>query len=237
MRELISRFMVLDPSLIPHSIDVVIGEYIYELHFKVEHEEMMNQIPIDMDDNVTDDRKEDGAERNNDLKPMRQDHSVQKEGKSNSSAGSSDAGGKNSQLEKKLAYSILALEMLQHAEHGLEYDGDEVAIGVEAPNSEPSSPIMQIVQLKAVPETESPRRRSKRRADTVNEASLEHVERIKAAHNLDFKGKPDAAHHSFLQFSNDVVISNLDAVGITLAHDHTTIDKSISNLRQDWCVN
>jgi hypothetical protein len=140
MRELISRFMVLDPSLIPHSIDFVIGQ-----HFRVEHEEMMNQIPTDMDDDVMDDRKEDGAERSNDPKPMQQDQLVQKEGKSNSSAGSSDAGGKNLQLGKKLAYSILALEMLQHAEHGLEYDGDGDAMGVEAPNSEPSSPIMQIV--------------------------------------------------------------------------------------------
>jgi hypothetical protein len=95
----------------------------------------------------------------------------------------------------------------------------------------------QIVQLEAIPQTESPGRRSKRRADTVNKASLEHEERIKAARNLDFKGKPDSAHHSFLQFSNDVVISNLDAVGITLGHDHTTTDTSISNLRQDWCVN
>jgi hypothetical protein len=27
------QVLVLDPSLIPHSIDVVIGEYIHELHF------------------------------------------------------------------------------------------------------------------------------------------------------------------------------------------------------------
>jgi hypothetical protein len=59
------QVLVLDPSLIPHSIDVVIGEYIYELHFKVEQEEMVNPMPIDMDDNVVDDREEDGAERSN----------------------------------------------------------------------------------------------------------------------------------------------------------------------------
>jgi hypothetical protein len=59
------QVLVLDPSLIPHSIDVVIGEYIYELHFKVEQEEMVNPMPIDMDDNVVDDREDDGAERSN----------------------------------------------------------------------------------------------------------------------------------------------------------------------------
>jgi hypothetical protein len=59
------QVMVLDPLLIPHSIDIVIGEYLYELHFKVEQEEMVNPIPIDMDDDVIDDREDDGAGRNN----------------------------------------------------------------------------------------------------------------------------------------------------------------------------
>jgi hypothetical protein len=35
----------------------------------------------------------------------------------------------------------------------------------------------------------------------------------------------------FCNFSKDDVISNLDAVGINLGHDYTTIDSSISNLR------
>jgi hypothetical protein len=90
--------------------------------------------------------------------------------------------------------------------------------------------------MTAIPETESPGRRSKRRADMVDESSLERAERIKAARNLDFNsgiGKPDYAHHSFLQFSNDIVIRNLDdAVGINLGHDHSIIDTSISILRQ-----
>jgi hypothetical protein len=128
------QVMVLDPSLIPHSIDVVIREYIYELHLRVEHEDMLNLVPIDMDDDVMDDRgEEDGEEHNNDPKPIQQDHSVQREGKSNSSAGSTDAGGKSSQLGKKLAFSIPVLDLLQHAEHGLKYDGDEVAMGGKLP--------------------------------------------------------------------------------------------------------
>jgi hypothetical protein len=99
-------------------------------------------------------------------------------------------------------------------------------------NSEPSLPIMHAVQLAAIPETKSPGRRSKRRADTVDEFSLERAERIKAARNLDFKGKPDSAQLSFLQFSNEDVMSNLDVVGINLDHGHTTIDSAISNLRK-----
>jgi hypothetical protein len=36
----------------------------------------------------------------------------------------------------------------------------------------------------------------------------------------------------FLQFSNVDVMNNLDAVGINLGHDHTTIGAAISNLRK-----
>jgi hypothetical protein len=36
-------------------------------------------------------------------------------------------------IGKKLVHSLLGLEMLQHAEHGLEYDGDEVAKGWRLP--------------------------------------------------------------------------------------------------------
>jgi hypothetical protein len=42
------QVLVLDPSLIPQSIDVVIGEFIYELHFCVERMEMTHPVPIDM---------------------------------------------------------------------------------------------------------------------------------------------------------------------------------------------
>jgi hypothetical protein len=45
------QVLFLDPSLIPHSIDVVI-EFIYELHFRVERDEMMHPTPIDMDDDT-----------------------------------------------------------------------------------------------------------------------------------------------------------------------------------------
>jgi hypothetical protein len=34
------QVLVLDPSLIPSSVDVVIGDYVYEMHFKVEPDEM-----------------------------------------------------------------------------------------------------------------------------------------------------------------------------------------------------
>jgi hypothetical protein len=49
------QVLVLDPSLIPTSVDVVIGDNIYELHFKVEPDEMSeNPKPLEMEDDGDD---------------------------------------------------------------------------------------------------------------------------------------------------------------------------------------
>jgi hypothetical protein len=45
------QVLVLDPELIPYSVDVVIGDFIYELHFKVELETMLDNVELlSMDD-------------------------------------------------------------------------------------------------------------------------------------------------------------------------------------------
>ena len=44
------KVAVLDPDLIPNLVDVLIGDYVYELQFRVEIEgEENNPMPIDMD--------------------------------------------------------------------------------------------------------------------------------------------------------------------------------------------
>jgi hypothetical protein len=49
------QVLVLDPSLIPLSVDVVIGDNVYELHFKVQPEEMHeNSKPLEMEDDNDD---------------------------------------------------------------------------------------------------------------------------------------------------------------------------------------
>jgi hypothetical protein len=49
------QVLVLDPALIPISVDVVIGDNVYELHFKVEPDEMHeNPKPLEMDDDFDD---------------------------------------------------------------------------------------------------------------------------------------------------------------------------------------
>jgi hypothetical protein len=57
----------------------------------------------------------------------------------------------------------------------------------EGPNSESVTPVAeaQVVDMAAIPEADTPMRRSKRRAETADEPSLERAERIKAARNVD----------------------------------------------------
>jgi hypothetical protein len=66
------QVLVLDPSLIPQSIDVVIGEFIYELHFRVERTEMTHLVPTDMKDDTMDDREEEGDGHGNSSRSMQQ---------------------------------------------------------------------------------------------------------------------------------------------------------------------
>jgi hypothetical protein len=56
------QVLLLDPSLIPISVDVVIGDNVYELHFKMEPEEMHdNPKPLEMEDDGDDfDKMNDG---------------------------------------------------------------------------------------------------------------------------------------------------------------------------------
>jgi hypothetical protein len=94
------QVLVLGPNVIPHSIDVVIGEFIDELHFRVEREELAQPIPIDMDDDMMKEREDEGTGSANDLKLMQQDPS-HRESTRNSSAASSDAGCKKNSAREE----------------------------------------------------------------------------------------------------------------------------------------
>jgi hypothetical protein len=79
------QVLVLDPSLIPQYVDVVICEFIYELHFRVECEEMAQPVPIDMEDDMMEEQEDERNGRAGNPKPMKQDSSMQKEGTGNRS--------------------------------------------------------------------------------------------------------------------------------------------------------
>jgi hypothetical protein len=54
-------------------------------------------------------------------------------------------------MGKRLTFSLPALEMILDSLQGAQQEGDEGFMGVEAPNSEPSSTIINAVHLAAFP--------------------------------------------------------------------------------------
>jgi hypothetical protein len=107
---------------------------------------------------------------------------------------------------------------------------------VDASGSEPLTPRAETHrELAAISEVGTPSRRSKRRADTADEPSLERAERIKAARNLDFnpkKGTKTTSHASFLQFSDEHVVDNLCTIGISLGSNMESISNSVACVRE-----
>jgi hypothetical protein len=79
------------------------------------------------------------------------------------------------------------LEELQDLAHDPISNGEEVTLGGAVADSDLPSLNMH-EEMAAIPEIETPGRRSKRRAGSVDESSLERAERMKVARNLDFKG-------------------------------------------------
>jgi hypothetical protein len=216
------QVLVLDPSLIPQSIDVVIEEFIYELHFRVERAVMTHPIPIAMEDNAMDDREEEGEGRGNSSRSMQQDQAHARDGRANNSVGNVEAESKQSNHGKKVLYQLPGLEELQDLAHEPVSNGEEVTSGGVVPGSDLPS-LNKHEEMAAIPKIKTPGRRSKHRAGLVDESSLERAKQMKVARNLDFKGNKDQMQPSLLLLSNNEVVNNLGVVGISLGNcDRTT---------------
>jgi hypothetical protein len=87
----------------------------------------------------------------------------------------------------KRFYTNYLLEELQDLAHDPISNGEEVTLGGAVADSDRPSLNMH-EEMTAIPEIETPGRRSKHRAGSVDESSLERAERMKVARNLDFKG-------------------------------------------------
>nr|AAR01724.1 hypothetical protein [Oryza sativa Japonica Group] len=174
------QVLVLDPSLIPEVVDVVIGDYLYELAFRVEPENGPEEpIPMDMD-NIGDgdfEKKNDGNEKGD-------------SGKEPGPGGSSQSKlGSGSMFYEKGGPSLHSIQVGLTADSGglnlsdEEFDGlhDDV-IGVERVQSQESL----VAKLSAIPEAAvSPSRRSKRRASDSDQLVLQRAEKSKADKNLE----------------------------------------------------
>jgi hypothetical protein len=94
---------------------------------------------------------------------------------------------KQSNHGKKVLYQLPGLEELQDLAHDPVSDDEEVTSGGAVPGSDLPSLNMH-EEMAAIPERETPGRRSKCRVGSVDESSLERAERMKTARNMDFKG-------------------------------------------------
>jgi hypothetical protein len=247
--------LALDPSLIPNSCDVVIGEDIYELHFKVESEEMQDNprlLEMDDDSEEPDIGEEEGTEEGGRQDYMQEDNvqrGVNDGGNMDSYNGSKEQQG--GQKNKKVMHYIHA--MPNDMEASLEWEEDEETddMGLENCDEIDMAQIGQEVHtpvraqrtpnenvqrelMAAIPEAMTHLRRSKRRADTADQSSLEQAEKIKAARNLDPtpKSNKSTPHNSLLQFINEQVVENLSAVGISLGNSTDSIGSTVACVKE-----
>jgi hypothetical protein len=101
--------------------------------------------------------------------------------------GNVEAESKQSNHGEKVLYQLPVLEELEDLAHDPISNGEEVTLGGAVADSDRPSLNMH-EEMTAIPEIETPGRRSKHRAGSVDESSLERAERMKVARNLDFKG-------------------------------------------------
>jgi hypothetical protein len=138
---------------------------------------MTHLAPIDMDDDTMEEWEEEGPGRGHTPSQHGRIRRLQETAlRTARQVTPLQQASKQTQHGKVAPVHIPALEVMPDLVHGIAKDGEEVASGGEAPNNKPSSPIMQDVQMAGIPETETPGRRSKRRAETVDESSMERAE-------------------------------------------------------------
>jgi hypothetical protein len=90
-----------------------------------------------------------------------------------------------------------------------------------------------VKQLVAIPEAEKTPRSNKRRAASVDQDCAKRARKLKAACNLDsscIEGN-QTTELSFLNFSNDHILLNMAAIGISLGNDSDKDNQMIEALK------
>jgi hypothetical protein len=244
---------VLDLALIPISVDVVIGDNVYEMFFKVEPEEMGDKpLLLEMDDGEDEEDKTDEANGgDSELGNHMQEDKVS-DPKNNGSGRTlvPNMSGQNGGF-KAVAVDHIALEESVGDEDGMLFDGedfdamdmlengispdDEVQEALDVSVVRPAKDAAAQQEMAAIPAADTPSRKSKRRADSVDEHSLERAERMKAACNLDLsagKGTKTRPNSSFIHFSNEHVVDNIRGVGISLGENEEQIRSLVNKIKE-----
>jgi hypothetical protein len=89
----------------------------------------------------------------------------------------------------------------------------------------------QAADLAAIPKASTPsRKRSKRRAGSADEHSMDRAERMKAAKNLDapLKQGNNPTEQSFINFTSEQISHDLENLGFCLGQDTESISASVT---------
>ncbi|CAN6175788.1 unnamed protein product [Urochloa humidicola] len=220
------RVAVLNPDLIPDLVEVLIGEYIYELQFRVEKEDLANNpIPINMDiepdvdgndDNF--DQKE-GEEKQENLGDMDATKNESKSGEHGGNNTSSQKTGKQTPVvvlspsadgtNKWTATPVPSLDVKKVATGSL----------MEQENTIANISVM-------------PLHTSKRNATAGDQDSIERAAKLKAQKNLE-DPKPSGTNSaiSFNSFLDATVVNNIGSVGVSLGVDVDRVNSSVCLLK------
>jgi hypothetical protein len=232
------KVAVLDPSLIPNLVDVVIGDFVYELQFRVEDGMTDGEVEvIDMDSTMEDDdptkekQNEDKTNENMDI-----DGKKIEEHAPNNAAGSQlpAVGGAAQQVlevhqtqplqpNKKPVLVLAQNEMLPSG------DGQWKANLMKAKND---SGLLSKIKMQNG-ETVSPRRLSKRNAANIEMDSTEKAARLKAKKNLVSiigKGKFQEPT-SFVNRDDSSLISATKSLGLVLGNNDQNAFNALKSLK------
>lgn len=229
---------VLDPSIIPQFVDVVIGDFLYELQFRVEEKTLEdNPVPMDMDDY---DSGENNANSSNNSAP--DNHKGGAAPNVIGSASNIEGEPKNKDVNEKKVGLLggQETEVLMDSE----MEGSDLVPGSGAPDlsfgdgaviSKISSLLTpEGLALAAVPEAvvgSSVMKRSKRRAASSAGDSIVRASKLKAARNLDTAFSEGMVHSSSVtNFDHNEVLSNLQSLGFSFHNESVGLRKFVEFL-------
>lgn len=256
------QVMVLDPNLIPQYVDVVIGDYLYELQFRVEENvDENNPEPMDMDAGKNEDNGEQGKGEDQGNDNMETDDTAVKNDQSASQGINSkktDTGSQSSGVKKArqivhltIPGAIPSMVQMQPNKGIEELPLSPVAdMGVDTFMASPGGDgsVMTVGDevgalagqatpdsLAAIPEARqgaSATHSSKRRAASTDEDSVQLAARLKAGRNLQFTEGTQDTPESFINFSKTTIVSGLSNIGVSIGVDNKDIDDSIELIKQ-----
>lgn len=241
------QVLVLDPNLIPQFVDIVIGDHLYELQFRVEENvDSDNPVLMDMDDEGFGDDEPYGADGNG---PVPQDKEGGTRKKNDLASSSTSKIGGDGQNGRQVLEAVLQ-EQYVPADTVTRSHRDQISCGVvsRSPISRGStsnslgtvSREMAVVltpkasMLVAVPESllgNAVSKRSKRRANLSTGDSIERATKLKAARNLDksfTEGTQHVAPSCFLP--SEKILSNLRHIGFKFSDCSSDLQKFVDFL-------